>query len=284
MSSINNTVLKTSLEDISKKEKTTTYKNEETAESRIKRQKQEFFTLLTTQLKNQDPMSPMDSNEMTRQVFAINQVEQQLETNRILDEIKKTFSSVQSSNYLNYIGKIVSYPGSEVMVENGVGLFNYDIGEEAASAVIQIHDKNTGSLVHSQNVPFSMGSHSFQWQRPEHLQDGMYKFTVLPYKNDDELAKFRTYASGKVGAVLSDKGEYFFDVNGQTVSTNDVSKITNPSTITDSLLNKINGGISDLGERIKNGIATPMTQPMPDFGDPKLLDAIKNAIIPNVVQ
>ena len=37
-----------------------------------------FLTLLTTQLKNQDPLSPMDTNQFTQQLVAFSQVEQQI--------------------------------------------------------------------------------------------------------------------------------------------------------------------------------------------------------------
>jgi flagellar basal-body rod modification protein FlgD len=48
---------------------------------------QTFLTLLTTQLKNQDPMSPMDSNEFTQQLVMYSQVEQQIDTNSKLDSL-----------------------------------------------------------------------------------------------------------------------------------------------------------------------------------------------------
>lgn len=272
------TALKTSIDDITAQEKNkTTYRNEDDSASRIKKQKQEFFTLLTVQLKNQDPMSPMDSNEMTRQVFAINQVEQQLETNRILGDINKSFAAIQTSNHLNYIGKVVSYPGSDVMVENGTGVFNYDIAEEAISATIEI--KNSyGQVIHSENVAHGTGPHSFEWRKPAHFPDGIYSFNIVSYKSDDNYGKVKTYGSGRVNSVLSNGDSQLFEVNNKNIPSNEISRVTNPSVLTDALLHRINTGIEGLGDKIQS----TMTQPLPDFSDPSMMDAIRNSIVPNL--
>ena len=68
------------------------------SEEKVKKQKQEFFTLLSVQLKNQDPTAPMDTNQMSQQIFAINQVEQQLETNKHLNDIKTHFVKSQMTS------------------------------------------------------------------------------------------------------------------------------------------------------------------------------------------
>ena len=87
--------LKTSIADISRvDERGLKFKEQESANDRVKRQKNEFFSLLTAQLKHQDPMSPMETNEITSQMFAINNVEQQLMTNKHLEDIKSYFYMV----------------------------------------------------------------------------------------------------------------------------------------------------------------------------------------------
>jgi len=46
----------------------------------------DFLQLLTTQLQNQDPLNPMDSNEFTNQLVQFSQVEQQINSNQKLDK------------------------------------------------------------------------------------------------------------------------------------------------------------------------------------------------------
>src|SRR5262245_48791469 len=63
-----------------------------------------FLTLLTTQLKNQDPLSPMDSTEFTQQLVAFTGVEQQINTNTKLDQLIKLDKAGLMTSAASYIG------------------------------------------------------------------------------------------------------------------------------------------------------------------------------------
>src|SRR5579871_1104868 len=67
-----------------------------------------FLTLLTTQLKNQDPTSPMDSNQFTQQLVEFSQVEQQINTNDNLQTLISQGSSTASAMATTYLGRNVS--------------------------------------------------------------------------------------------------------------------------------------------------------------------------------
>src|SRR5579872_5072114 len=67
-----------------------------------------FLTLLTTQLKNQDPTSPMDSNAFTQQLVMYSQVEQQIDTNTNLKSLISQGSSNAAAITTGYLGKKVS--------------------------------------------------------------------------------------------------------------------------------------------------------------------------------
>lgn len=68
-----------------------------------------FLTLLTTQLKNQDPTSPLDTNQFTQQLTQMTGVEQQLLSNKLLQQLVNTQAGIGSS--ANLIGKVVTAPG-----------------------------------------------------------------------------------------------------------------------------------------------------------------------------
>lgn len=57
---------------------------QQTTEERLEDERDQFLTLFLTQLQNQDPTSPMDTNEMTNQLVQFTAVEQQIETNKSL--------------------------------------------------------------------------------------------------------------------------------------------------------------------------------------------------------
>ncbi|HZZ89390.1 MAG TPA: flagellar hook capping FlgD N-terminal domain-containing protein [Caulobacteraceae bacterium] len=70
---------------------------------------QSFLTLLTTQLKNQDPTSPLDTNQFTQQVTQMTGVQQQLLSNQLLQQLVASQGSVTSA--ANMIGMTVTAPG-----------------------------------------------------------------------------------------------------------------------------------------------------------------------------
>src|ERR1043165_3489997 len=72
-----------------------------------------FLTLLTTQLQNQDPLSPMDSNQFTQQLVMFSQVEQQINTNDNLQSLIALNLSQTANSAVNYIGRILVMTNGE---------------------------------------------------------------------------------------------------------------------------------------------------------------------------
>ena len=86
---------------------TSTTSSSSTARTSLATNFQTFLTLLTTQLQNQDPTSPMDSNQFTQQLVMYSQVEQQLSTNDKLDSLIALGSSQSTNLAMSYLGKNV---------------------------------------------------------------------------------------------------------------------------------------------------------------------------------
>src|ERR1700741_5143854 len=78
-----------------------------------------FLLLLTSQLKNQDPLSPMDSTEFTNQLTQFAQVEQQINMNANLASLIGLTQQSIASNTVNYIGKTIEGPSNQAPLENG---------------------------------------------------------------------------------------------------------------------------------------------------------------------
>lgn len=71
-----------------------------------------FLTLLTTQLKNQDPLKPMESTEFVAQLASFSAVEQQVRTNDRLEQIYQALSGGGVNGLAQWIGKEVRAPGN----------------------------------------------------------------------------------------------------------------------------------------------------------------------------
>src|SRR5476649_1060966 len=87
-----------------------------------------FLTLLTTQLKNQDPTSPMDSNTFTQQLVEYSQVEQQINTNTNLQTLISQGSSNAAAVTTGYLGKTVSVTNGNASLTSGTANWTYNLG------------------------------------------------------------------------------------------------------------------------------------------------------------
>src|SRR5689334_12301051 len=95
------------------------------AQAALSTDEQNFLKLLTTQLQNQDPTNPLDTNQMTQQIAMLSQVEQQVNTNKNLEQLVTLMSSTQYNSIVSYIGKQIEAPGNAGALQNGHALFAY---------------------------------------------------------------------------------------------------------------------------------------------------------------
>ena len=140
-----------------------------------------FLTLLTTQLKNQDPTSPMDSNQFTQQLVQFSQVEQQIDTNSHLKTLISQGTSNASTMAATYLGKKVSMTNGNASLSNGAANWTYNLGTEAGSTALTISDAH-GKVVYTGAGEITAGNHSFAWNGRDNngnqLNDGTYTLAV----------------------------------------------------------------------------------------------------------
>jgi len=123
-----------------------------------------FLTLLTTQMKNQDPLSPLDSNEFTAQLTQMAGVEQQLLTNDLLTSLVAAQSAGGLDNASNYIGKQVTAAWTATSLEDGEATWSYELGANAENVKLQVVDSK-GKVVWEGAAPEkTIGVHDFTWK------------------------------------------------------------------------------------------------------------------------
>src|SRR2546425_8888071 len=86
-----------------------------------------FLSLLTTQLKNQDPLSPLDTNQFTQQLVSFSQVEQAINTNDKLSSLLALQQQDQSVTALPLVGHTVQYSDNQEALTNGQATFEYNL-------------------------------------------------------------------------------------------------------------------------------------------------------------
>ncbi len=141
----------------------------------------DFLQLLMTQLKNQDPTTPMDSTQFTGQLVQFASVEQQVNTNT---GIQTLIQLAQSNNVLqssSLIGKTVTATSSQISVQGGTGSIQFNT--PAAEPVTITVTDSTGATLAQTSLTSTAGANAWTWdgkdstgqQRP----DGAYTVTVL---------------------------------------------------------------------------------------------------------
>jgi len=124
---------------------------------------QSFLTLLTTQLKNQDPSSPEDPNQFTTELVQMTGVQQQLLSNQLLQQLVNASPSQGVTSDVGLIGKTVSASTPSATLSNGSATWDYTLPTSVAKATVTVSD-STGDVVYSGSAPsFASGAHSFTW-------------------------------------------------------------------------------------------------------------------------
>src|SRR5882672_12474904 len=120
---------------------------------------QTFLTLLTTQLKNQNPLDPLDTNQFTQQLVQFAQVEQQLKQNEQLATLVSIEKSAQSTTALAFVGQNVAVDGQTAKLKNSSATWSFQV-PKPISANVTIKSA-TGQTVYSGSFTMDTGSQTF---------------------------------------------------------------------------------------------------------------------------
>lgn len=206
----------------------------ETAASQLADDFDTFLLLLTTQLKNQDPSEPLDTNEFTNQIVAFTGVEQQIKTNDNLEELINASNSSVLSSAVNYVGQFVDATGNAGQLAGGLANFAYELDIPASKAEIIITD-SAGRAVFQGQGPVEAGKHRVVWDGKNSFTDvqepeGTYNIFVTATNASGKEMKeyYRTFTTGAVtGAEVID-GNVILNVAGTNVPLSDVLAIRQP--------------------------------------------------------
>jgi flagellar basal-body rod modification protein FlgD len=140
----------------------------------------EFLTMLTTQLKNQDPSSPMSTDSFTSELAQFAGVEQQVQTNTNLSSLISLTQDSTLTSGLNLVGKSVSVDSSSLPLQNGSASLTYN-APSAGTVAIAVTD-SSGNVVKTQEVDASAGTNTWTWNGENddgtQLADGQYSVAI----------------------------------------------------------------------------------------------------------
>jgi flagellar basal-body rod modification protein FlgD len=186
-----------------------------------------FLQLLTTQLKNQNPLDPLDTNQFTQQLVQFAQVEQQMKSNTQLSTLVSLQQTAQSTAALSYVGSTVVVDGASGSLKNGSSTWTLNAAKPATATVI-IQD-STGQTAYSSTFPVNAGPQQFTWngigKDGRQWPDGTYKMTVTAVDASNQTTAVATEVQGSVDSVDLTQNPPVLTINGQNYTLDKIKRI-----------------------------------------------------------
>ena len=137
-----------------------------------------FLKLLVTQLKNQDPLSPMDNAQLTSQIAQINTVTGIATLNTSVQALSSSFLQMQSLQGASLIGKNAIVPGNKLDIHDGVGQGGFELASTADAVTVDVLS-SSGRVLDTFNLGAqSIGTHSFNWASGSYDANSKLTFRV----------------------------------------------------------------------------------------------------------
>ena len=191
----------------------------------------DFMNLFVTQLKFQDPLQPLDNNQMATQMAQFNTVDALATMNTTLNQMMTNQTSLSNLQASTLIGKKIQAKGNNLAIQNGVVSNGAYQLSQAGNVTIQISD-SSGNLVRQINAGNKDTSvQSIGWdgknQQGTALPDGTYTFKVLAADQKGQAVTATTYQLGTVDGVSFQNGTAYFQVGGNKIGFSDILSILN---------------------------------------------------------
>jgi flagellar basal-body rod modification protein FlgD len=140
----------------------------------------QFLSLLTTQLKNQDPSSPLDTNQFTQQLVEFAGVAQQVTTNQSLTQLIQLTQSGEILNSSSIVGKQVDVNSTQMPLQAGTAELRFT-AKAAGPVAIAVYTGNNQQVA-TATFQATAGSNTWNWNGQDatgtQLPDGPYKVAV----------------------------------------------------------------------------------------------------------
>jgi len=184
-----------------------------------------FLTLLTTQLKNQDPLEPLDSSEFTNQLVQFSAVEQNIATNENLEQLLNLTFANFATDAVGYIGKEVVAESPRAVLTDGNAQWGFELDGPADNVQLFVTDA-AGRLVYTEDRQNISGNQTFTWDGKDttgrQLSDGTYTLRVIAQDAAENEVPVTMKQSGVVSAVEFDNNTPVLTVNGSGIQLSDV--------------------------------------------------------------
>ena len=186
------------------------------ADGSVEADTNKFMTLLVTQLKNQDPMNPLDNAQLTSQLAQLSTVTGVNKLNTTLESLKSSYQSSEAMQASGMIGHGVLVEGNYVNLASSQGIMGVDLASAADSVKLIVTDPTTGKDVDTIDLGAKpAGTTPIAWDgvvdptnvdangKPISLKDGKYLIRVEATRGGDALKDAKALSFDTVASVTS---------------------------------------------------------------------------------
>jgi len=190
--------------------------------------KDEFMKLLLAQLKNQDPLKPMDGTDFTAQLAQFSSLEQLKNLNTTLETQSVNQMTLGYAQSVNMIGKeVVSNSGNTITANGQTTELNYKLTKDAQSVTIIIVDKNGKTIKTWDDSAKKAGMNSATWDSSG-VEKGDYTYMIEAKDSYGAPVTYETMTTGVVTAVHFRSNQILVTLNGREVPLSAISEVRDP--------------------------------------------------------
>lgn len=192
----------------------------------------QFLTLLTTQLQNQDPTDPMDNSEMVTQLAQISTISSIENVTSTLEGISSQISAAETLQASALVGNGVLIDGNTIQVEDGVTTpFGVTLDSDADSVTVTIKD-SSGTVVRTLDEgDMSAGTQTISWDGLQDdgstAADGAYTFSISATSDDVAVTSTALQYALVTGVTTDSSNAVALDLGGvnENVALSDISLV-----------------------------------------------------------
>ena len=163
----------------------------------------QFLTLLTTQLRNQNPLDPLDTNQFTQQLVQFAGVEQQLKQNETLTALLGVSKATTGASAIGFVGQTVTADGAATQLSEGKAEWKLN-ASKGGTATVTIKDAK-GNVVFSGTKTLTAGDQTYTWDGKtstgSNAPDGEYSIKVEGTDVSGAAITVKTEITGKVDGI-----------------------------------------------------------------------------------
>ncbi len=213
-----------------------------------------FLQLLTTQLQNQDPLDPMDSDSFTQELVEFASVEQQTDMNTNMQTLISMQQTTEATSALQLVGSTVTVSGSNATLSNATSTpATWSLTTTTPATANVTITSAAGTTAYTGTVALNAGTQTYTWNgqgtNGQTWPDGTYTISITATGANGQPVTVSTQTQGTVSGVNLSTNPPTLTVNGQSVQ---ISQVTSISSGSSTGLSSLNSSINTLNTNLSN--------------------------------